>query len=128
LVFGETRKTMVSLAAATILVVEDEALIRLDLQAILAAFGATVVEAESIARARALVARTIPQAAVLDSLVPDGDTFGLARDLLAAGIRVLFVTGIADGIPADLHHCPVVGKPFAGDQLTGAVAALLGRR
>src|SRR5438270_6514972 len=39
LVFDATRKTMVSLAAATILIVEDEALIRLDMQAILAAFG-----------------------------------------------------------------------------------------
>jgi len=118
---------MISLTAVTILVVEDEALIRLDLQVILAAFGATVVEAESVAQARDLVGRMMMQAAVLDVLVPDGDTFGLARELLAAGVRVLFVTGIGEGIPADLHHCPVVAKPFAGDELAGAVAALFDR-
>src|SRR6478752_4896198 len=119
---------MISLASRKILVVEDEPLIRLDMLGILVGLGATVLEAETVRRARAIVLETTVDAAILDIIMPDGDTYPLAREFLTRGMKVLFVTGIGRGIPPDLAQCPVVEKPFADDVLGRAVAALLQRK
>jgi|SRR6185295_4669775 len=119
---------MIPLASRKILVVEDEPLIRLDLQDILTELGATVLEAETVRRARAIVLETAVDAAILDVIMPDGDTYPLAREFLMRGVKVLFVTGIARGMPPDLAHCPVVEKPFSDHVLGRAVATLLQRK
>src|SRR5258707_1119457 len=78
----DATKAMISLASRKILVVEDEALIRLDMQGILTELGATVLEAESVRRARTIVLETTVDAAILDIIMPDGDTYPLAREFM----------------------------------------------
>ncbi len=122
------RAGMISLQSLSVLVVEDEPLIGLDIEGILHAEGVTTHGAETLERARELIAVHRPDAAVLDALLPDGDSFTLARELAGAGIGVVFVTGYARGIPDDLSPCPVVEKPFTPEDLTKAVRDALERR
>jgi DNA-binding NtrC family response regulator len=113
------------LSNVRLLVLEDEVLIRLDLEDALALAGARdIILVETIARARAhLAAGAPPHVALLDILVNDGRTFDLARELLGIGAKVIFVTGYRQGVAEDLVDCPVVEKPFTPQDL---IAAILG--
>jgi DNA-binding response OmpR family regulator len=115
-------------AALTLLVLEDEPLIRMDMEDILRGAGSTVTTVATLEDARAILAERLPDVAILDALVPDGDTFALARELTAQHVAVVFVTGYPSGIPADLAGCPMVEKPFAPESLTAAVRAALAAR
>jgi DNA-binding response OmpR family regulator len=115
------------LDSVTILIAEDEPLIALDIEGILAAHGATVLGAVSNTEAERHIRHAAPLVAVLDVLLADGESYPLARKLLAAGVKVLFLTGYTLGIPADLQHLPMVEKPFGREELENAVFALLGR-
>ena len=87
-------------ADSTILVVEDEPLIGLDIESILGGLGVGVLLAGTLAAARNHVHSGIRlDGAFLDVRLPDGDVFGLARELDAAGVRIVFLTGFAQGIP-----------------------------
>jgi DNA-binding response OmpR family regulator len=116
------------LDSSTILVVEDETLIGLDVEGILRELGAVVWSAENVERARGLMSAAMPHAAVLDALLREGDSFTLARELVAAGVAVIFLTGYAPGIPDDLKHCPIIEKPFTPDDIAAGLAQVIRRR
>ena len=107
----------------TFLILEDEPLIRVDIEEIAREAGCATIAVETLEKARAALAETRPDGAILDALLPDGDTFTLARELLAADIVVIFVTGYAAGIPADLSFCPMVEKPFTTEDLMATMVA-----
>jgi response regulator NasT len=121
---------MRSLPPGTIvLVLEDEPLIRLDIAEMLRGAGFTAIAVDTLATARTELAGRVPRVAILDALLPDGDTsFDLARELAAAGAVIVFVTGYSPAIPADLATCPVVEKPFTPDDLVPAISAALARQ
>ena len=116
----------------TILVVEDEPLIALDIEDALIALGVTVKLARSIAEARlALAAAPEPQLVLLDVILPDGRSFDLAREILDLGIPLTFLTGYDHGIPEALKAVTVVDKPFSTEMLVAIVAGsrfLVGRK
>lgn len=117
---------MRSLPAGTrVLVLEDEPLIRLDIEDMLREAGFTVLAGDTLSGARAALAEGAPRVAILDALLPEGDSFGLARDLAAAGAAIVFVTGYAGGIPDDLAAWPVVDKPFTPDDLVPVISRAL---
>jgi len=106
----------------TILVVEDEPLIALDIEDALTALGVTVRLARSIAEARlGLVAVPPPQLVLLDVVLPDGRSFDLAREILDVGIPLVFLTGYDHGIPEALKSVTVVDKPFSTEALIAVV-------
>jgi DNA-binding response OmpR family regulator len=107
----------------TLLILEDEPLIRVDIEEMLREAGHAAISVETLEKARAALAERLPDLAILDALLPDGDTFALARELLARGVAVVFVTGYASGIPEDLAACPLVEKPFTEEDLMAALAA-----
>ena len=72
-------------AGTTILVLEDEPLIRLDIEHMLQTAGFAAIGADSVANARAALAGQLPRVAILDALLPGGDSFALARELAATG-------------------------------------------
>jgi len=116
-------------ADSTILVVEDEPLIGLDIESILGGLGVGVLLAGTLAAARNHVHSGIRlDGAFLDVRLPDGDVFGLARELDAAGVRIVFLTGFAQGIPEGLRHHGVLDKPFAPQDLTAVALRLLADR
>ena len=111
---------------STIMVVEDEPLIGLDVESILLEIGASIIVVETIQRATDyLSAGALPALALLDIVLPDGTSFALARSLSARGVRIAFLTGYLANLPDDLKHLPLIEKPFAEDDLRQTVRGLL---
>lgn len=115
-------------SAYRVLVIDDDAAIRMLCRINLELDGHAVVEAGSAAEARAALAAGAPDAVLLDLHI--GATSG--RDLLAeiraaapaAGIA--FLTGSADGASLrDAGADAVIGKPFTIDELRETVQRLV---
>lgn len=114
------------LEGRSILILEDEYLVALDVEQTCLEWGARQV---TIARSlESLGERPLEQAdfdaAILDLRLGGQSTTPFARELEKKGIPFVFATGltdageIADGFP----DVPVVGKPYAGDELARVLA------
>lgn len=81
-------------ACPTVLVVEDEYIIALDLSETVQDLGFEL-EGPFAEKAAALeaIAQKMPDAAILDVLIADGDVFPLADKLAAAGVPLIFHSG-----------------------------------
>jgi signal transduction histidine kinase/CheY-like chemotaxis protein len=113
--------------SATLLLVDDDDLVRSGTAAMLGDLGYMVIEAAGGAAALELL-RAQPG---IDALVTDflmagmtgGDLLAAARQL-RPGLPVLVVTGFADSASLQLD-APVLAKPYGAQELAAAVAALL---
>ena len=116
-------------APRSFLVVEDDSLIRLDLQDTLTQLGAGSSSGVSSAlQALDLLAKQKFAFAILDFQLRDGTSLGVAEALLHMGIPFLFLTAYGKEIdlPASLRHVPVLPKPFTTALLAEAVLQALG--
>lgn len=107
----------------SILVVEDEPIIALDLQYLLEASGATPVALEHAiegARQR-LSGPALPDVVILDLVLGGTSSLPLAEELRQRKLPFLFLTGDAVGIPSDFSDVQAVEKPFAADRLIATV-------
>ena len=112
------------LAGATVLIVEDEWMISLSLQAALEEAGACVIEiADCVASAeRILRAGEAFDVAVLDLHLRDGDARSLIELFSVRAIPFVVTTG--DTAAADLKlgtAIAVLGKPFRSEDLVDAL-------
>jgi len=109
---------------ATVLVVEDEALIAMDLQWLLEEAGYRVLgPANSTAAAMALLDGIEPDVALLDVNLGRSDVFGVANELATRKTRLIFLTGhTAQKLPQAHRHRPLVAKPYLPHILLQAVA------
>jgi CheY-like chemotaxis protein len=98
------------LAGRTILVVEDEPLVALEVVAALKACGAHVVSASRVAEAVSSVALHKIAAAVLDINLGGDDCSGLCHHLSQHQIPFVFYTGYATA-PDGWSDAPVITKP-----------------
>jgi PAS domain S-box-containing protein len=116
-------------AAGTVLVVDDEPLVRASTADMLAELGYEVLEAESSQQALALIDGRPLDLVITDHLMPGVSGTDLARILAAErpGLPVLVVSGYADldGLPPEL---PRLTKPFRQADLAACVAKLRGHR
>lgn len=113
--------------AATILVLEDNVLVSMEIEDELAARGHVVAPATDLGDAAAICARVTPFAALLDLRLPDGDSIALATRLHAAGCHVAFTTGMDEGmIPAQLADLPRFTKPVSARTLADWIDSLQG--
>ena len=107
------------------LVVDDEYLIAVELDAILTSGGYHVLSAVNVPEARRLAELRAVDVAVLDFHMGD-DAMSFARHLQASGVPLVFCTG---SMPEEVHSLfpatPVVAKPFAGGQLLAVVKAAI---
>jgi CheY-like chemotaxis protein len=114
--------------AGTVLLVDDEPLVRASTADMLGELGFEVVEADSGADALALVELRVPDLVITDHLMPGLSGTDLALILAAErpGLPVLIVSGYAelDGLPADL---PRLTKPFRQADLADCIGRLRGR-
>ena len=97
---------------ATALIIEDEAIIALDLAAELRALGLDILGlARTYEQAMEIAGRTLPDIAIVD-LMLNGVAHGarIARDLGARGVRVLLVSG--GERPPDCREAVFVAKPW----------------
>jgi CheY-like chemotaxis protein len=111
----------------SVLVVEDEALIAMDLQALLEEAGYRVLgPANSTTSALALLDRDDPDVALLDVNLGRSDVFGVANVLAERKTQVIFLTGhSAQKLPPAHRHRPLVSKPYLPHIVLQAVAKAL---
>jgi CheY-like chemotaxis protein len=103
-----------------VLVVEDDAIIAMDLEDTILSFGAkTVRVAASVSRALQLIAERAPDFALLDIGLMQEKSFAVAERLEALGIPFAFVSGYsADAaLPAAFAKKPRLPKPCTSDAL-----------
>ena len=111
------------------LVVEDDSIIRLDLEETLRGFGLRCVHGASTVEAAMRIAETADiRFAVLDFDLGRGNSVAVAELLLARGIPAVFLTGYGRAIelPPSLHHMQVVAKPFSSELLAKALLTAFG--
>ncbi len=118
------------LAGARLLVVEDEVLVAMELEQMIADLGAEVVgpfgrltDALDALRREAIVG------AVLDIQLDGDTTLPLVDVLLERGHPVLFVTaGAPESIPESYRQLPRLGKPFDQVEFASLARSTFGRR
>lgn len=121
-----------------LLLVEEEALIAMDIEQLCHEHGAKVVA--TISSEAKLTSDAIDEvllkherrpldAAILDVKVGEGFTSELARRLAERKIPFVFATGYSDAEPffAEFPDVPVVTKPYVGRELIETLAAAIHR-
>jgi PAS domain S-box-containing protein len=118
-------------AAATgskrVLVVEDEALIAIEIADILSDAGFTVIgPVGSVAHALALIERSGCEAAVLDINLGDGTSEPIARVLSASATPFVTISGYSrEQQPAAFKNAPLVSKPVRPELLIAEITKCL---
>jgi CheY-like chemotaxis protein len=114
-------------AMPRVLVVEDEYLIRMLLEDMLADLGYAVAHAVgTIAEASQIAAAGAFDVAILDVNVDGEEIYPVADILAKRGLPFVFVTGYAEGsLPAKYRSRPALQKPFQSEQLSSTLAGLL---
>lgn len=93
-----------SLDGISVLIVENEFLLAINLETIMREAGATSIElASSLADAKKLIDTASFDAAILDIRLMDGDSLPLAEDLIRRGVPVVIHSG-----HANLGHAQIV--------------------
>lgn len=117
------------IAGLKVLVLEDQLVIAIDVETMLAEHGAVAETAATAAEAMLVLARGLPDAAVLDVHLGMENSFAVADELLRRKIPFVFATGFGDDtiIPDHLRPVPVVRKPYSAmalaERLGQAVSA-----
>lgn len=106
----------------TVLIVEDEALIAIELEDIAMAAGYAAVTFPNHAAALEALDANAVDVALLDGTAEGEAEFELARILATRGIPFAFCTGVPrDSLPEEFKDSTVIAKPF----LDGDVEAVL---
>lgn len=114
---------------AKILVVEDDALIAMELEERLGEMGYEVIgPALSLAAADALLDGARPDAALLDANVAGHSSVELGARLVGLGVRVAFCTGYdaIKNLPPELANALILTKPVGDADLRAALKQLAG--
>ena len=113
-----------------VLIVEDDPLVALDLQAIVSeAADAEVAVAHSVRDARRVLDDAAFDAALLDIDVLDGKTFEVAEMLAERGTPFAFVSGARrEDVPPALQHAPFLPKPYDPQDIERTFLARLARQ
>lgn len=106
--------------AGTVLLVEDELFVALDLQDTIEEAGFSVDGPYiSVASALTAVGSALPDCAILDVQLADGEVYPVAEALVSAGVPIIFHSGHADpSLLVDRFLESVVcGKPCSPSRL-----------
>jgi DNA-binding response OmpR family regulator len=105
-----------------VLVVDDSTTVRLVVRVSLETRGHSVLEAGSLAEARAQLALDGVDVVLVDVHVGEEDGLGLVRELAARGVRAMIVSGTMPiGHPYGAGEAAVLVKPFTPEALVAAV-------
>jgi len=113
-----------SLAGSSILIVEDEALIALDLRHSLESAGAHVFAVTQVANALLLAHHPELSAAVLDYRIGEETSVHVCQHLQQRGVPFLFYSGHED-VRGEWPRARVLSKPASSQAIVDAVAGLL---
>lgn len=111
---------------ARILVVEDEPIVGMDIEAILSEAGLHVVgPVASSSEALEMLGAEKVDCALIDFVLADGDAGDVIAKLTDRSVPFAFVTGMSrDAIPGAYCKIPTVGKPFSAAELLNCVRAM----
>jgi DNA-binding response OmpR family regulator len=112
---------------ASVLLIEDEALIRMMIADMLVELGHSVAgEANDLHSGLLLSSRPGADAAILDIQLGDDSSVPIAEALQSKSVPFAFASGYgADGVPEGFRNYPVLQKPFSIKELERCLAALL---
>lgn len=116
--------------ARPVLIVEDEVLVAMEMEDRVRALGYEVLgPAPDVARAQALIDRTVPAVALLDVNLGGETVAPVARRLLEIRVPYALVTGYARLALEDpaLRNAPRLSKPVAGRDLERMLQRLFAR-
>jgi DNA-binding NtrC family response regulator len=113
-----------------ILVVEDEALVALDLQEFLDQRGAKVIgPAASVSHALEAIDANQIDCALLDMKLGDETADAVAVALAQRAIPTIFVTGYGNGyLPPGFESYPKLEKPYDQDELLSLIASIFDQK
>jgi DNA-binding response OmpR family regulator len=114
-------------AGARVLVVEDSAMIAMDIEVMLQDAGHTVLgPLTSVAATLAFLAAERPDAVLLDLNLQDEVATPVANALVATGIPFALLTGMDNAaIDVALRRIPRLAKPFGSGDIREMVLSLL---
>jgi DNA-binding response OmpR family regulator len=113
------------LSGRTVLIVEDEPLIALDLHAALRATGADLIAATRSAEALALIRRNDIHAAIVDVALGGEDCLAVCQALFHRRVPFLFYTGHGDATALNAWpEAPLLLKPARHDDVVATVIRL----
>lgn len=124
------RETKLNLSGLHILIVEDQILIALDLEATLTDAGAdSVITSSSQSDGLLQIELRKPDVAILDVSLGDETSLPVAEALLSQNVPFVFATGYGeDGIiPPHLSAFPVVTKPYDSATILNSIRDALKR-
>ena len=119
-------RSPVDLAGTTVLVVEDEFYLAMDLKEGIERAGGTVLgPCADVAGGLAQLEGEAAHCAVVDINLGEGPSFAMAEELVRRRLPFLLLTGYdAPTIPAELAHIERIEKPAEIERVLAAVAAL----
>ena len=109
-----------------VLIVEDNYIIVLDLEAMLQELGVpSVRSASSVRGALDLIAASLPQLGLIDINLGTDKSFEVAERLSQLGIPFVFTTGYGDryAFPAHFADARILCKPYTLEALRDAITA-----
>jgi len=112
-----------------ILIVEDDALIAMELSERLEEMGYEVLaSAMTLEAAQAAARGERPDAALLDANLAGQSSVGVGVTLAGRGVPVAFCTGYDEikNLPPELKGAQVLTKPISDDRLSAALKQMLG--
>ncbi|WP_026618126.1 response regulator [Ensifer aridi] len=116
-------------AIRSVLVLEDNFLIALDMEQMLNALGVTSVHvATTKEKAMEFIAGHAIDFAILDINLGDDTSFTVADALIARGIGIGFTSGYGEllALPSHLRDVPRIDKPFSEGTLSSLIATASG--
>jgi len=118
-----------SLKGKRIIVIEDEPLVAMELEALLCDAGCELAgSVGNLEDAKRLCAQVACDAALLDANIRGRPVDEIARTLTARNIPFAFVTGYGrDALPRGFQDAVILKKPFRGDDLLAALQLLTHR-
>ena len=116
------------LSGRRILVVEDEMLVLMSIEDMLAELGCECMAAATVDQAVALIDAKVFDAAVLDMNLNGNKSFPVADKLAALGVPFFFSTGYtAEDMRDGYRDRPMLKKPIRYEELVGVFTRLLPR-
>lgn len=112
------------LGGLSLLVVEDEPLIAMDIAVAFEAWGAHITSTNTLRHAVLLVEHDGLSGAILDHALPDGDSSILCARLKERGVPFMIYSGLAK-VDGACGGAPFPPKPATDAQLVSAMADLI---
>jgi DNA-binding NtrC family response regulator len=108
------------------LIIEDQALIAMSVEAYLEDVGFAVQTVTSITQGREWLKDNNPEFVILDFMLKDGPATELAGELHRRGIPFIVYSGYSRhlGVPSELQEVPWLEKPTRREDLLNALVTL----